>query len=154
MLFLFIAFGYGFVSGLRSMTGFAAVSVAARAGWLTLGSTWLAFLGYSWTPWILVVAAVAELVNDKLPNTPSRKTPPQFAVRIVAGGLCGLAIGFSSGWVFWGVTCGIFGAVAGTYGGAAARSALVKAIGGRDLPIALSEDAVAVTLATLLTLCL
>jgi uncharacterized membrane protein len=151
-MFLLIAFGYGFVSGLRSITGLAVVSWAARAGWLTLGGTWLAFLGYTWTPWILIAVAAAELVNDKLPKTPSRKSPPQFAVRVLTGAMCGLAIGFSTGSAFWGLISGITGAVAGTYAGAAARSYLVKAIGGRDLPIALVEDFITVTLATLLVL--
>lgn len=38
----------------------------------------------------------------------------------------------------------MIGAVLGTLGGAEARRRLVAATGGRDLPIALSEDAVAV----------
>jgi uncharacterized membrane protein len=36
------------------------------------------------------------------------------------------------------------GAVVGTLGGAEFRGRLVKAIGGRDLPIALLEDAIAI----------
>ena len=45
-----------------------------------------------------------------------------------------------------GVGVGIIGAVIGTLGGAEARKRLVAAIGGKDLPIALLEDAVAVLL--------
>jgi uncharacterized membrane protein len=39
---------------------------------------------------------------------------------------------------------GAIGAVAGTLGGYEFRSRLVKATGGRDLPIALLEDVIAV----------
>jgi uncharacterized membrane protein len=38
----------------------------------------LAFMGYAWTPWIITVLAVAELVTDQLPSTPSRTVPVQF----------------------------------------------------------------------------
>jgi len=51
------------------------------------------FPGLSFTPYILTLMAVAELVNDKLPRTPSRLMPPQFITRIVTSALCGLAIG-------------------------------------------------------------
>lgn len=42
------------------------------------------------------------------------------------------------------LVAGALGAVAGTLGGYEFRIRLVKATGGRDLPIALLEDAVAV----------
>jgi uncharacterized membrane protein len=43
-----------------------------------------------------------------------------------------------------GLVAGAFGAVAGTLGGYEARTRLVRATGGKDLPIALLEDAIAV----------
>lgn len=138
-----LAFSIGIVAGLRALTAPAYVSWAARLGWLSLGGTGLAFLGYRWTPWILTLAAVAEIVNDKLPATPSRKTPPQFITRIVTGGLSGTAIGLASGGAVLGGVAGVAGAVVGTLGGAALRSRLVRAIGGQDLPIAVLEDAIA-----------
>lgn len=45
------------------------------------------------------------------------------------------------------MVAGVIGAVIGTLGGYEARKRLVAAIGGKDLPIALLEDAVAVLLA-------
>src|SRR3954463_822742 len=72
----------GIVAGLRAMTALAAVSWAAHFGWLNVGTTWLEFLGYSLTPWILTVLAVLELINDKRPTTPSRKAPVQFGARL------------------------------------------------------------------------
>jgi len=139
-----MAFLMGVVAGLRSMTAPAAVSWAARLGWLHLGNTWLAFLGAAITPYILSVVAVGELINDKLPKTPSRKAPMPFAVRLVVGAACGAALGEQSGALIGGLVCGVLGAVAGTLGGYEARTRAARAIGGKDLPIALLEDAVAV----------
>jgi len=43
-----------------------------------------------------------------------------------------------------GLVAGAIGAVAGTMGGYEFRSRLVKATGGKDLPIALLEDVIAI----------
>src|SRR5438874_10537327 len=69
------AVGIGVVAGLRSLTAPAAVSWAAHLGWLNLENMWLAFLGFAATPYVLSVLAIGELINDKLPKTPSRKAP-------------------------------------------------------------------------------
>jgi uncharacterized membrane protein len=129
----------GVVAGLRAMTPLAAVSWAAHLGWIHLDGTWLAFLGYAATPYVFSVLAIGEIINDKLPKTPSRKAPPGFIARMVSGALTGTALGGIGGAV-----AGVVGAVGGTLGGYEFRSRLVKATGGRDLPIALLEDAIAV----------
>ena len=139
-----LAFLIGLVVGLRSMTPPAVVSWASRLGWLHLKNTWLAFLGFAATPYILTVLAVAELIADKLPKTPSRKAPPGFIARIISGALCGAALGASSQALTGGLLAGVIGAVAGTLGGYEFRSRLVRATGGKDLPIALLEDVVAI----------
>jgi uncharacterized membrane protein len=90
--------------------------------------------------------AIGELVNDKLPKTPNRLVPPQFITRILTSALSGLAIGLSGNGLLIGLVAGILGAVAGTFGGAKARSVLAKRFG-RDLPAALLEDAVALGIA-------
>jgi len=143
MTFYLAAFLLGVIAGLRAMTAPAAVSWAASLGILKLTGTPLVFLGAAVTPWIVTAIALGEIVNDKLPKTPSRKVPIQFGGRIVMGGLAGAAVGLSMGAWLPGVVLGAAGAVAGTYGGAAARGALAKAFG-RDLPAALVEDLVAV----------
>jgi uncharacterized membrane protein len=148
MTVLLLAFLIGIVSGLRAMTAPAAVSWAARLGWLKLAGTPLAFLGYVATPYIFTVLALGELVNDKLPNTPSRKVPPQFIARIVTGSLSGAAIGAGSGMLLAGLAIGAVGAVAGTLGGAEVRGALARAFG-KDLPAALLEDVTAILLSIL-----
>ena len=139
-----LAFLIGVIAGLRAMTAPAAVSWAARLGWLHLENTWLAFLGYAATPYILSVLAVGELINDKLPKTPSRKAPPGFIARIVTGALCGAAVAAADGGLIAGILAGVLGAIAGTLGGYEFRARLARAIGGKDLPIALLEDAIAV----------
>ena len=121
----------------------AAVSWAARLGWLPVGDSWAAFMGYAHTPYIFSLLAAVELVTDQLPKTPSRKTPPQFGARLVSGGFCGAVIGTAGGSLIGGLVAGIVGAVIGTLGGAAMRGQLAKAFG-RDMPAALIEDVIAI----------
>ncbi len=115
-------------------------------GILSLSGTPLAFLGYAYTPYIFTVAAIGELINDKLPKTPSRKVPPQFIVRVISGALVGGAAGASAGSLWLGVVAGAVGAVIGTLGGSAVRGKL-GTIFGKDLPAALLEDVIALVLA-------
>ena len=143
MLILLLALLIGVVAGLRAMTAPAAISWAAHLGWLNLGDSWLAFLGYAFTPWIFTVLAIAELITDQLPSTPNRKVPMQFGARIVMGALCGAAVGISGGWVIGGLIAGVIGAVIGTLAGADIRGRLARSFG-QDRPAALIEDAVAI----------
>jgi uncharacterized membrane protein len=155
MTILVFAFLIGVIAGLRAMTAPAVVAWGAGLGWLPLQGTHLNFLCAPATRWILSVLAVGEIINDKLPKTPSRTVPPQFIARIVMGGFSGAALGLargsgSSGSWIGGLLCGAVGAVAGTLAGAKCRGALVKAIGGKDLPIALLEDVIAIVGAVLI----
>jgi len=143
MSILVLALLIGIVAGLRALTAPAAVAWAAHLGWLPLGGTWLEFLGYTATPYILTLAAIAELVADQLPRTGSRKAPGPFAFRIIVGALCGAALGEPGSVLIGGAAAGAIGAVIGTLGGYQARMRLAAAAG-RDLPIALLEDAIAV----------
>ena len=133
----------GVIAGLRAMTAPAAISLAARAGWLDLTTTPLAFLGYAYTPWIFTALALVELVTDQLPTTPSRTVPIQFGTRILMGGLTGGAIGASAGSLGMGVVAGMIGAIVGTLGGRAARGRLADAFGS-DRPAAIVEDLIAI----------
>ncbi len=144
MSFYILALLIGVIAGLRAMTAPAAISWAAALGWLSLSGTPLAFLGFKYTPYIFTLLAIGELISDQLPKTPSRKVPVQFGGRILTGGLSGAAIGAASGSLVGGLAAGVVGAVIGTLGGYEARTRLVKATGGRDLPIALLEDVIAV----------
>jgi|SRR3954463_10948635 uncharacterized membrane protein len=144
-----VAFAIGVVAGLRALTPLAVVSWAAHQGRLHLENTWLAFLGYAFTPYILGIAAIGELINDKRPGTPSRKVPPSFITRVLAGAISGAAIGAQEQVLVAGLFAGAAGAVAGTLGGAELRARLARAFG-KDLPAALIEDLVAIVAAFVL----
>lgn len=150
---LLLALSIGVVAGLRAMTAPAAVSWAARLGRLDLGGTGLAFLGYAFTPWILTLLALVELVTDQLPSTASRTVPMQFGARIVTGGLSGAAIGAGNGALMAGSIAGIVGAVIGTLGGHAMRAWLAASFGS-DRPAAFIEDAIALGAALLVVVAL
>jgi uncharacterized membrane protein len=149
MSYIVLAFLIGFIAGLRSLTAPAAVSWAARIGWIHLENSPLAFFGAAVTPWIFTLLALVELATDQLPSTPSRKSPVGFTARILMGGLCGAAFGVAGGSLAIGAIAGIAGAVAGTLGGFEVRTRLATALG-KDRPIAFVEDAVALTGAFLL----
>jgi uncharacterized membrane protein len=148
MALYLLALLIGVIAGLRAMTAPAAVSWAAFFGFLSLEGTWLAFLGYRFTPWILTVLAIGELVTDQLPTTPSRKLLVPFATRIIVGGLCGGAIAVGSSFL-GGLAAGAVGGIIGTLGGAEGRARLAAAFG-IVRPAALIEDTVAIIGAALI----
>ena len=143
-----LAFVIGIVAGSRTMIAPAAIAWSAATRGLSLEGSWLAFLGWRFTPWIFSLLAVGELVADQLPTTPSRKVPVAFGGRLLSGGMAGAAIGIDAGAPLLGSALGLVGAAIGTYGGAAARARLAQAFG-RDRPAALIEDVVAIGTATL-----
>ena len=133
----------GIIAGLRTLTAPTAISWAAWSGRLALEGSWLAFLGYSWTPWIFTLLALGEFVGDQLPSTPSRTVPMQFGARLVSAAICGAAIGSPHHAMLGGLLAGMVGAVIGTLGGHAFRLRLAAAFK-KDLPAALVEDAIAI----------
>jgi uncharacterized membrane protein len=138
----------GFVSGLRSFTGPAAVSWAACFAWLNLQDTALGFMG-SWAAVaIFSILALAEYVADKLPRTPNRTSAGPLIGRILLGGLSGAALAMSAAHSpALGAVLGGIGAVAGAFSGYEIRRRLVVKIGVKDLFVALPEDLVAIGLA-------
>jgi uncharacterized membrane protein len=142
-LVLLMALLIGVVAGLRSLTAPAVVAWAAFIGWIDLHGTWASWVANIITVIVLTVLAVGELVNDKLPKTPARTAAPIFAARIITGGFAGAVLGAWPHWTFTALGSGVIGAVLGTLGGYQARKRLA-AVAGKDLPIALLEDAVAI----------
>lgn len=140
------AFLIGFVSGQRSMLGPAAASWATRCDALQAKDTPMAFMASPSVANTLAFLAAGELVADKLPFIPSRKSPPAFAARIASGTLAGATVGASDNLMFTAALAGAAGAVAGTLGGSSLRAWLADTFQ-CDLPAALLEDAVAITLA-------
>ncbi|MHA3021994.1 DUF4126 family protein [Mycobacterium sp. BMJ-28] len=147
---LLLALLIGVVAGLRALTPPAVVAWAGALGWISLEGTWAGWMTHPITLTVLTILLVVELVTDQLPSTPSRKVPPQFSARLLTGGFAaavlvtGAIYQAKTGTIISGIGAGIVGAVLGTLGGSEARTRLVARIGGRDLPIALTEDVIAV----------
>jgi len=141
---LLLAFFIGFFGGLRALMAPAATAWAVYLGWLKLDGR-LALIGSLASVAILTILALVELVADKLPQTPSRTAPPGLIARIVMGGLTGacIAAGDAQG-VFLGALVGAFGGVVGCFAGYQARTRIVRALGTRDIYVALVEDLVTI----------
>jgi uncharacterized membrane protein len=147
-LLIALALVLGFTAGLRSLLPVAVVAWGQRMGvlnythWLT---AWMAT-----TPALVffTLAAIGELVADKLPKLPSRIAPGPLAGRSITGLLCGAALSLSAGLpIAFGAISGLLGAVIGSYTGFSVRRALTLRNRKRDFPVALVEDGVALLLA-------
>ncbi len=142
----------GFVAGLRSMMPFALLSAAAQrqgspAGFAAGQPAPLSLLRSRGALVVTGLAAVGELVGDKLPFVPSRTQPGPLGGRIVIGALAGAAVCRDArlnpvlGALLGGAT-----AAGGSYAGAAYRKAATSATTAPDLVWALLEDATALGL--------
>jgi len=144
MTTLLFAFLIGFFAGLRSLTAPAATAWAAHLGWLRLDRP-LSLIGSIPSVAIFTLFAAVELVADKLPKTPNRTSPPGLIARILMGGLAGACVAAAGSQAFFiGAMLGAAGGVAGAFAGYQARKRLVKALGTRDIYVALFEDLIAI----------
>ena len=142
---LALSFAIGMLTGCRSMAAPASVCWGARLGRLHLQNSPLAFMGSTITLGIFTVLALAELVADKLPIAPDRRSIGSLIDRFIMGGLCGASLCVSAGQSLWaGVVLGGLGAMAGAFGGYEVRHRLVAGGHGPDFMVALVEDAIAV----------
>jgi uncharacterized membrane protein len=141
---LLFAFLIGFFGGLRALTAPAVTAWAAYLGWLKLEGS-LSLIGSLPAAATFTVIALAELVADKLPQTPSRTAPPGLIARIVMGGLTGACIADAgTQGVLFGALLGAAGGLVGCFAGYKARTGLVKKLRIRDFNVALAEDLIAV----------
>ncbi len=141
---LFLAFLIGFFAGLRSLTPPAATAWAACLGWLRLERP-LSLVGSMPAVAIATLLAALELVADKLPGIPRRTSPPGLIARVLSGGFTGMCVADSGGQgILLGAALGAVGGVAGSFAGYSARIGSVKALGTRDIYVALVEDLIAV----------
>jgi uncharacterized membrane protein len=144
VLVLLLALLVGVIAGLRALTAPAVVAWGAFLGWIDVEGKWSEWVANPITVTVLTIFLLVELVTDQLPKTPSRKTPPQFITRLLMGAFAGAVIGSAFFHTFSALGAGIVGAVLGTLGGAEARTRLTAANGGKDRPVAIGEDVVAV----------
>ena len=138
------AFLIGLFAGLRSLTPPAAVAWAVYLDWLQLGRR-MSLIGSLPAVIILSVLAVAEVIFDKLPKTPSRTAPPGLTARIVTGGFTGACVSLGGGRsAFVGAALGLIGGIVGCFAGYQIRARLVKSLRQQDFTIALLEDLIAI----------
>jgi uncharacterized membrane protein len=141
---LVFAFLIGLFAGLRSLTPPATTASAVYLGWLKVHGP-LALIGSIPSVAIFTLLAIAELVADKLPQTPNRTSPPGLIARVIMSGLTGACVAAGGGQgIFLGAILGATGGVVGCFGGFRARTGLVRALGTRDFYVAVIEDLLAI----------
>jgi uncharacterized membrane protein len=142
---LALAFLIGVISGLRTFTGPATVAWGLHLRWLSVGSSWLAFMGSTAAVIIVSLMAFGELIADKLPSTPNRTSAQGLIGRFIFGAFAGAILATAGGqsWIVGAVLGGI-GGIAGAFAGYQVRTRLEKALKCPDFVIAILEDAVAI----------
>jgi uncharacterized membrane protein len=91
------------------------------------------------------VLAIAEVIFDKLPNTPNRTAPLGLIGRTVTGGFTGACVSLGGGKsALVGAGLGVLGGIVGCFGGYYARARLVMFLHQPDFNIALIEDLIAI----------
>ncbi len=147
--YLTCALGIGVVAGMRSMMAPAILALmlarrpelapaASPAHWFTIRSVAI----------VLGIAALGELVVDKLPSTPNRTALAPFVARLVSGAITGAAIVQLGQMNLWtGAACGAIGAIVGTFGGFHARRLVGRNTGIKDAVTATFEDVLAIAIA-------
>ena len=147
-LVVLLAFGIGFVAGLRSLTAPAVVAWATHLGWLDLHNSPLAFMGTLWAvgdlhrclPWLnwsltnFRTHPRERLLLDFLPEW-------SWAHSVGRAWLLPQAARFG-----WAPLPGRSVDVAGAFGGYQARVGLVRTLGVADYAVAIPEDLVAIGL--------
>lgn len=138
----------GVSTGMRSFTPLAVAAWFAKSGKLPVKNTWASWIAHPAAVGLLSAAAAGEFVGDKLPNTPARTSPVALFGRLALGGTIGaiVATAYKRN-LYGGVALGALGAAAGTYGGFYARKGLTHGAGLNDLPVAITGDSAAVSLA-------
>jgi len=163
---LIFALPFGFLCGLRSLTPPMCLAWAAYLGvaQVSFADTVVNDIALDWSiiaP-ILTVLAIAELIGDKLSFTPNRTALPLLAGRLLSGGICGIFLAAQSPQEILSqkvpalliVVIAIVGALAGTIIGFKLRIAAGLRWPSKKFVIALTEDAITLGSAMLLTLLL
>ena len=139
----------GFATGMRTMTPIAVLCWFAHFHYLAVGGTWGAWAGSLAAAVVFSVFAAGEWVGDKLPQTPNRTDAFPLIARLAFGGLVGaLASAGVKGPALEGILLGMLGAAMGTFAGFMLRRFFAEQCG-RDLPVAIAEDGIALLFAVL-----
>jgi uncharacterized membrane protein len=138
-------FMLGLLTGLRTLAPIAVLCWMTMLGRIPVAQGWMGFVSSKISVGVFSVAALGELIGDKLPTAPSRTQGLGLIARIVFGGLSAAIFAAAAGYsAVFGAVIGAAGAVVGTFGGWFVRTRTVSSFQCPDFPIALIEDAVAV----------
>jgi len=136
-------FRLGFLTGLRSM---ATLSVLAHyASKNPSGSNLPDLLKLPQVATLLKVAAVGEIIGDKIPFIPNRTAQQPLFGRVIIGGFIGGVLDADDR--FRGAIYGALGAVVGSYIGMIIRRRIGRLYGIPDPILALIEDGITYALA-------
>ena len=139
----------GAVAGLRSMMPLAALAITmSRRPELVPALAPIRWFAIRAVAIVFGLAAIGEIIVDKLRRTPNRTALGPFVGRVVSGGIAGAAVvqlGHINPWI--GAGLGVIGAILGTFGAFHARRWLGKTTGIRDPYIGALEDAIAIAVA-------
>ena len=140
----------GFVAGMRSIMPLAVLALTlSRRPELTPAADPVRWLTLRPLAIILGLAAIAELVGDKLPRTPNRIALGPFVGRLLLGSLAGAALvqlGKIDPWI--GAACGAVGAIVGTLVMFYLRRSAGRATGIRDPYLGVVEDVLSIAIAS------
>lgn len=142
---LVVALCLGGLTGLRAFTPITVLVWTLHLHHLRILGSPLYFLHKTAPVVILTILAIAELVADKLPFTPSRLRLPGLVGRVVCGAVCGVVSGQAWG-ASWqtSAAAGLIGAIIGAWVGYEVRKGWVQTLHWHDFPVALIEDIVAI----------
>ncbi|MEO8946032.1 MAG: DUF4126 family protein [Gemmatimonadaceae bacterium] len=140
----------GFVAGMRTMMPVAILAITlCRRPELAPASNPVHWLTLRPVAILISLAALGELVVDKLPRTPNRIALGPFLGRLILGGFAGAALmqlGGISAWI--GAACGTVGAIVGSLVMFYLRRVAGRTTGIRDPYIGAVEDVLAIAIAS------
>ncbi|MEO9226340.1 MAG: DUF4126 family protein [Gemmatimonadaceae bacterium] len=139
----------GGVAGMRSMMPLAALAITmSRRPELVPALDPIRWFAMRAVAIVFGLAAIGEIIVDKLPRTPNRTALGPFLGRVASGGIAGAAVvqlGHMNSWI--GAALGVIGAILGTFGAFHARRRLGKTTGIQDSYVGALEDVIAIAVA-------
>lgn len=138
----------GAASGLRTFTPMAVLCWFAYLGYLPVDDTWAFWTAKLVLAILFTVLALLEFVGDKLPRTPDRTSLGPLLARVAVGGLVGGIVAAAlNGPELEGIVLAVGGVLVGAFAGHLFRREIVLRSGGKDWPVAVGEDLIAVGIA-------
>lgn len=144
----------GFVAGMRSQLPLALLARSAPGACGGAAGLVVRQLHTPVARWLTALAALGELIGDKLPMTPSRLDPGPLAGRFLFGGVAGGILARKAGCsTAAGALLGAAGAGIGAFTGYHLRAALATSSPAPDPLLGAAEDGIALALGLRATHC-